>query len=45
MNEEENDVFTFFIDRLGLAFAASQLLDSIANWRYAVDSLCSAWEA
>jgi len=33
------------LDRLRLAFAASQLLDSIANWRYVVDSLCSVWEA
>jgi len=45
MNEEENEVFTFFIERLRLAFATSQQLDSIRIWRYVVDSLCSAWEA
>jgi hypothetical protein len=41
--------FTFFfvmeLDRHRLAFAAFERLSSVHNWRYVVDSLCSAREA
>jgi len=33
------------LDRRRLALAASERLSSIHNWRYVVDSLCSAREA